>query len=76
MNKPAAIKTKPEQIADYYQALIHGGQIPPGHKLPTVAEIAQTFGVARGTVIAAFRELDRRELVTRRSRSGVYARAA
>jgi DNA-binding GntR family transcriptional regulator len=73
---PVPIRTKPEQIADYYQAQISTGQIMPGRKLPSASEIAETFGVARNTALTAFKELERRNLVVLRQRSGAYATIA
>ncbi|MER6216415.1 GntR family transcriptional regulator [Streptomyces sp. NPDC001674] len=37
---------------------IRGGALPVGVKLPSEAELAETYGVARGTVRRAVRELE------------------
>ena len=76
MAEPTPIRTKPEQIADHYQRLINAGEIMPGHKLPTSYEIAELFGVSRGTACRAFRELEQRHLVTVKHRAGAYAARA
>ncbi|GAA3695486.1 hypothetical protein GCM10022224_071440 [Nonomuraea antimicrobica] len=38
------------QIADRLRARIRSGEFPPGHPLPSEAELCQVFGVARNTV--------------------------
>ena len=62
MKNPTPLREKFEQIADYYQALINNGTIMPGHKIPSVDEIACIFDVARNTAWAAVKELKRRDL--------------
>jgi DNA-binding FadR family transcriptional regulator len=74
--EPIQIRTKPEQIADYYQRLINSGEIMPGHKLPSASQIAKQFGVGRNTALGVFKELDRRQLVTVVQCSGAYAKIA
>ena len=76
MDELTQIRSKPEQIADHYQRLINAGQIMPGYKLPTSYEIAELFGVSRATACRAFRELERRHLVTVKHRAGAYAARA
>ena len=73
MSNPIPLREKFEQIADYYQALINGGQIMPGHKVPSVDDIAITFDVARNTAWAAIRELKRRNLVYTEQGRGTFA---
>lgn len=73
MNHPAPLREKYEQIADYYQALINGGDIMPGHRIPSVDDIAEVFGVARNTAWSAVKELKRRELVYTQHGLGTFA---
>lgn len=73
MDNPTPLREKFEQIADYYQTLINGGQIMPGHKIPSVDEIANTFDVARNTAWAAVKELKRRNLVYTEHGRGTFA---
>jgi len=76
MTDPALIRTKPQQIADYYQGLINAGAIMPGHRLPPATEIAETFGVAKRTAQTALQILRQRNLVTIVHRQGTYAAIA
>ncbi len=51
------------QVADQLRALIVTGQIRPGERLPSEASLAGLFGVSRGTVREALRELSAQALV-------------
>ena len=51
------------QVADQLRALIVAGQIRPGERLPSEASLANLFGVSRGTVREALRELSAQALV-------------
>ena len=51
------------QVADQLRALIVTGQIRPGERLPSEANLANLFGVSRGTVREALRELSAHALV-------------
>ena len=51
------------QVADQLRALIVTGQIRPGERLPSEASLANLFGVSRGTVREALRELSAQALV-------------
>lgn len=45
------------QIADRVQAAITSGAYPPGQKLPSEAELRETYGVARMTARRALEHL-------------------
>ncbi|GGW14613.1 GntR family transcriptional regulator [Streptomyces capoamus] len=47
----------PQQIADVLRRRIRTGDLRAGERLPTQAELAEEFGVERGTVRQALREL-------------------
>lgn len=51
------------QIACSLEAEINAGSRPPGSRLPTEAELSQSFGVNRHTVRRALEELSRQGLV-------------
>ena len=51
------------QVADQLRALIVTGQIRPGERLPSEVSLANLFGVSRGTVREALRELSAQALV-------------
>jgi len=56
------------QIAD--QALT--GELPPGHRLPTVRRLAEDLGIAVNTVARAYRELEQDGVVVTRGRHGTF----
>lgn len=47
------------QLADAIYADIAGGDLSLGDRLPTVRELAETMGLARGTIKRAYEELER-----------------
>ncbi|MFF1624047.1 GntR family transcriptional regulator [Streptomyces sp. NPDC058272] len=50
-------RTSPQQIADILRERIRVGDLKAGDRLPTQAELAEEFGVERGTVRQALRAL-------------------
>jgi|RhiMetdeSRZDD1v2_1073273.scaffolds.fasta_scaffold71597_2 DNA-binding transcriptional regulator YhcF (GntR family) len=59
-----------EQIRAQLAALIAGGSLPPGTRLPSIRQLAGDLGIAPGTVARAFRELEQVGLITSRGRHG------
>jgi GntR family transcriptional regulator len=59
-----------EQIRAQIAALITGGLLPVGARLPTMRALAADLGVAVGTVARAYGELEAAGLVTSRRRTG------
>ncbi len=61
-----------EQIADQLVALMHAGELGPGARLPSEANLAREFKVSRATVREALRTLAARRLIetTRGARGG------
>lgn len=53
------------QIVEKIAALIGEGSLKPGHKLPTERELAESLGLARGTITRAYVELEQAGLITR-----------
>jgi DNA-binding transcriptional regulator YhcF (GntR family) len=51
------------QIADDIESAIRAGRWQPGHPLPSMNEIAHTYGVNRHTARAAYRLLQQRGVV-------------
>ncbi|WP_030545948.1 GntR family transcriptional regulator [Streptomyces albus] len=60
----AAKKRSHLQIADELRQQIHSGALAPGERMPTQAELADRFGVPRGTVRQALRILQDEGLLT------------
>lgn len=63
------------RVASALRGAIEDGLLPPGLRLPSERALADTLGLSRGTVVAAFEVLDESGLVERRHGSGTYVRA-
>jgi DNA-binding GntR family transcriptional regulator len=61
-----------EQIADYIEARIRAGDIPPGSRLPGEQALRQEYGIALSTVRKAMRLLRERGLCTTRASLGTF----
>ncbi|MCZ2858944.1 GntR family transcriptional regulator [Blastococcus sp. VKM Ac-2987] len=59
-----------EQIRGQIAALVHGGVLTEGARLPTMRALAADLGVAVGTVARAYSELEAAGLVASRRRTG------
>ncbi|MFJ4981643.1 winged helix-turn-helix domain-containing protein [Streptomyces coeruleorubidus] len=57
-------RLSPQEIADDLRKRIRAGELKPGDRLPTQAELAEEFGVERGTVRQALRALQEDGLLT------------
>ncbi|MEU2059761.1 GntR family transcriptional regulator [Streptomyces sp. NPDC013455] len=63
------------RVADELRALIESGELPPGHRLPSVAEISRQHGGASNSVATrAYRLLVDEGLVISRHGAGHYVR--
>ena len=60
------------QVADQLMALIRGGSIAAGERLPAERDLAERFGVSRPTIREAMIALEIAGMVEIRSGSGVY----
>lgn len=67
--------TSSQQIANKLRAAILTRKLHPGDKLPSQHALATRYGVARETVKAALRQLDKDRLIISRQGSGAYVRA-
>ncbi|MFJ7990246.1 GntR family transcriptional regulator [Streptomyces sp. NPDC096351] len=69
-------RTAQERVADALRAAIEAGDIPPGHALPSGEDLAEQYGVHRGTAQKAVRQLAAEGYVTiaRRQRPVVRER--
>lgn len=61
-----------EQVRAQVEALAERGDLPPGHRLPTVRRLAGDLGLAANTVARAYRELERTGVVVTRGRHGTF----
>jgi putative hydrolases of HD superfamily len=71
---PADPRKPNVQIAASIRAAILSGELKPGARLPSGAELAEFFGAARMTVTAAIRTLQDEGFVRSRAGSGVWVR--
>ena len=53
------------QLRDQIRALVHGGDLRPGERIPASRELATQLGVHRTTVANAYAELESEGLITR-----------
>ncbi|WFE52184.1 GntR family transcriptional regulator [Micromonospora sp. WMMD1155] len=60
------------QLADLLAKQIEEGKLRPGQPLPSELHLQQTYGVARGTVRMAMRELRDRGLVVTVHAKGTF----
>lgn len=62
--RPLTLRGASVQIADQLRAAIADGELRPGDRLPPETQLAQEFGVSRGTVREAMRLLAAGNLIT------------
>ena len=65
-----------EQIRSRIAELARAGELPVGHRLPTVRALATELGLAVNTVARAYRELEGDGVVETRGRHGTLIAAA
>ncbi|GAA4159490.1 pyridoxine biosynthesis transcriptional regulator PdxR [Gryllotalpicola daejeonensis] len=66
--------SKSARVAESVRAMIHDGRLREGDPLPSTRALAAQLGVARGTVVAAFEQLDGEGYLT--TRHGAPTRVA
>jgi GntR family transcriptional regulator len=59
-----------EQLRQQVTALVVGGALAPGARLPSIRQLANDLGLAGGTVARAYRELEVDGVVTTHGRHG------
>jgi DNA-binding transcriptional regulator YhcF (GntR family) len=67
---PASSASPYEQVRTQVEALIRGGRLLPGDRLPTVRGLAAQLGLAANTVARAYKLLEAAGLVETHSRAG------
>lgn len=72
--KPITLRSAAVQIADQLRAAIANGSLRPGDRLPSEVQLAEEYGVSRGTVREAVRLLAAEHLVasTRGAMGGTF----
>ena len=61
-----------EQIRRQVATGAAAGDLAPGHKLPTVRQLAADLGLATGTVARAYRELEAAGIIQTQGRRGTF----
>lgn len=61
-----------EQVRRQIAAAASAGTLDPGHKLPTVRQLAADLGLAVNTVARAYRELESDHLIETHGRRGTF----
>ena len=61
-----------QQLVDRVRAAVQKGELAPKEKLPTVQQLSEQLGVARGTIKRAYDELERLGLVEKLQGSGTF----
>lgn len=65
-----------EQVRSQISAQARSGELPVGHKLPTVRGLAEQLGLAANTVAKAYRALEADGVIETRGRNGTFVAAA
>lgn len=65
-------QSKSKRIFDYLLGAIQSGELKPGDRLPSEAELGKLFDASRITVAKAVHDLQRMGLVTRRPGAGTH----
>ena len=63
-----------QQLINQVTRKVQNGELPSGKKLPTVRELADQLGIARGTVKQAYEELERKGIITMTRGKGTFIR--
>jgi molybdate-binding protein/DNA-binding transcriptional regulator YhcF (GntR family) len=58
------------QIADRVKQLVATGRLPPGERLPTVRQLAESLAISPGTVLKAYRQLEQDGVIQSRRGGG------
>jgi DNA-binding transcriptional MocR family regulator len=74
--KAGAEGTRYEVVVGHITAMIEGGTLRVGERLPSVRRLAAQMGYAVGTVLHAYRRLEAGGRIEARPQSGYYVRSA
>lgn len=64
-----------EQVRTAIATAIVAGELAPGHRLPTIRQLARDLGIAAGTVTRAYRHLEQAGLIATSGRRGTTVAA-
>lgn len=63
---------KKQKVIDRIRSEIVNGHVKPGQRLPSIREQSQTFACSLNTIISAYQELEKDNLIYSRPKSGYY----
>jgi molybdate-binding protein/DNA-binding transcriptional regulator YhcF (GntR family) len=58
------------QIADHLRQMVATGRLPPGERLPTIRQLAESLAISPGTVVKAYRQLEQDGVIQSRRGGG------
>ncbi len=61
-----------EQIREQIVRMVAAGTLAPGHRLPTIRQLAIDLGLAKGTVAKAYELLESDSVIATRGRKGSF----
>lgn len=72
---PSSTEPPFEQVRRQIAAAASTGDLEPGHKLPTVRQLAADLGLSATTVARAYRELESGRIIETHGRRGTFVAA-
>ncbi len=61
-----------EQLREQILRMVAAGTLAPGHRLPTIRQLAVDLGLAKGTVAKAYELLESESVIATRGRKGSF----
>ncbi len=61
-----------EQVREQVVRMVAAGTLEPGHRLPTIRQLAADLGLAKGTVAKAYELLESDSVIATRGRKGSF----
>lgn len=61
-----------EQLREQIVRMVAAGTLSPGHRLPTIRQLAVDLGLAKGTVAKAYELLEAESVIATRGRKGSF----
>ncbi len=61
-----------EQLREQISRMVASGVLEPGHRLPTIRQLAADLGLAKGTVAKAYEILESDAVIATRGRKGSF----
>ncbi len=65
-----------EQLREQIVRMVVAGTLSPGHRLPTIRQLAADLGLAKGTIAKAYELLESESVIATRGRKGSFVLAS